>query len=92
MQRDRPELRLPVVELGWRILLAAALMGAVLYPLSRFSIFLSAPAGFVVYLVAIYLLRAVDPEEWRLAKEGLTSRVGPRNPTGHSTVGQSGKA
>jgi O-antigen/teichoic acid export membrane protein len=92
VQRDRPELRLPVVTLGWRILLAAALMGAVLYPLSPFSIFLSAPAGFVVYVVAIYLLRAVEPDEWRLAKDGLTSRLGPRNPAGQSTVGQSGKA
>jgi O-antigen/teichoic acid export membrane protein len=92
VQRGRPELRLPVIDLGWRILLAGLVMGAVLYPLSRFSIFLSAPAGFVVYVGAIYLLRAIDPEEWRLAQEGLISRFRPRNPGGQSTVGESGKA
>jgi hypothetical protein len=81
-----------VVDLGWRILLAGLAMGAVLYPLSRFSIFLSAPAGFVVYVGAIYLLRAIDPEEWRLAQEGLISRFRPRNPGGKSTVGEGGKA
>jgi O-antigen/teichoic acid export membrane protein len=77
VQRQKPELRLPVIGLGWRILLAGAVMGVVLYPLSKFSIFISAPAGFVAYAVAIYLLRAIDPEEWRLAKEGLTSRLRP---------------
>jgi O-antigen/teichoic acid export membrane protein len=92
VQRTRPELRLPVLALGWRILLAGALMGAVLYPLRAFSIFLSAPAGLIVYLVAIYLLRAIDPEEWRLAKEGLVSRLRPRNPSGQSTVAEGGKA
>jgi hypothetical protein len=50
-------------------------MGAVLYPLARFSIFVSLPAGAVVYLAAIYFLRAIDPEEWRLAKAGLVSRL-----------------
>jgi len=92
VQRGRPELRLPVIDLGWRILLAGLVMGAVLYPLSRFSIFLSAPAGFVVYVGGIYLLRAIDPVEWRLAREGLISRFRPRNPGGQSTVGESGKA
>jgi hypothetical protein len=46
----------------------------------------------IVYLVAIYLLRAIDPEEWRLAKEGLVSRLRPRNPSGQSTVAEGGKA
>jgi len=92
VQRGRPELRMPVIDLGWRILLAGLVMGAVLYPLSRFSIFLSAPAGFVVYVGGIYLLRAIDPAEWRLAREGLISRFRPRNPGGQSTVGESGKA
>jgi O-antigen/teichoic acid export membrane protein len=77
VQRHKPELRLPVIRLGWRILLAGAVMGVVLYPLSRFSIFISAPVGLIAYALAIYLLRAIDPEEWRLAKEGLTSRLRP---------------
>ncbi len=77
IQRNRPELRLPVVGLSWRILLAGAVMGVVLYPLSRYSIFISLPAGGVAYLVAIYLIRAIDPEEWRLARQGLLSRLRP---------------
>ncbi|HEV2028062.1 MAG TPA: flippase [Candidatus Dormibacteraeota bacterium] len=78
IQRNRPELRLPVVSLSWRILLAGAVMGVVLYPLSRFSIAISLPAGAIVYLVAIYLIRAIDPEEWRLVRHGLLSRVLPK--------------
>jgi O-antigen/teichoic acid export membrane protein len=77
VQRNQPELRLPVISLGWRIVLAGAVMGVVLYPLSRFSIFISLPAGSIAYLVAIYLLRAIDPEEWRLARHGLISRLRP---------------
>ncbi len=77
IQRNRPELRLPVMSLSWRILLAGAVMAVVLYPLTRYSIFISLPAGGVAYLVAIYLLRAIDPEEWRLARQGLLSRLRP---------------
>jgi len=75
VQRHRPELRLPVIRLGWRILLAGAVMGVVLYPLARFPIYVSLPAGSLVYVVAVYLIRAVEPEEWRLASEGLLSRL-----------------
>jgi O-antigen/teichoic acid export membrane protein len=77
VQRRQPELRLPVISLAWRIVLAGAVMGVVLYPLTRFSIFISLPAGSIAYLVAIYLLRAIDPEEWRLARQGLMSRLRP---------------
>ena len=75
VQRNHPELRLAVIGLSWRIVLAGAVMGVVLYPLSRYSIFISLPAGGVVYLAAIYLLRAIEPEEWRLARDGLLSRL-----------------
>ncbi len=78
VQRGRPDLRLQVPAVAWRILLAGLVMGAVLYPLARFSIFLSAPAGLAVYLVALYLLRAIDPEEWELARSGLLARIRPR--------------
>ncbi len=64
-----------MVALSWRILLAGAVMGVVLYPLDRFSIAISLPAGGVVYVVAIYLIRAVDPEEWRLARDGLLASL-----------------
>jgi O-antigen/teichoic acid export membrane protein len=77
VQRNHPELRLAVIRLSWRIVLAGAVMGVVLYPLSRFSIFISLPAGGLVYLVAIYLIRAIEPEEWRLAQHGLLSRLRP---------------
>ncbi len=49
----------------------------VLYPLSGSSIAISLPAGGVVYLVAIYLVRAISREEWRLARDGLLSRLRP---------------
>jgi O-antigen/teichoic acid export membrane protein len=75
VQRNHPELRLAVIRLSWRILLAGAVMGVVLYPLRRYSIFISLPAGGLVYLVAIFLIRAIEPEEWRLARDGLLSRL-----------------
>jgi len=75
VQRGRPELTLPVVGLSWRILLAGAVMGAVLFPLTRFSIFISLPVGGAAYVVAIYLLRAIEPDEWKLASRGLLSRL-----------------
>ena len=77
VQRQRPELRLNVPIAAWRIILAGLVMGVVLYPLARFSVFLVAPAGFAVYAVALYLLRAIEPEEWRLAKAGVLSRIRP---------------
>ena len=77
VQRHRAELRLPVVGMSWRILLAGAVMGVALYPLARSPIYVSLPAGGLVYLVAIYLLRAIDADEWRLAREGLLSRLKP---------------
>ncbi len=75
VQRHRPELRLAVAALSWRIVLAGAVMGVVLYPLAKYSIAISLPAGGIAYLVAIYLLRAIDPEEWRLARHGLLARM-----------------
>ncbi len=75
VQRHRPDLRLSVAALSWRILLAGAVMGVVLYPLARYSIAISLPAGGIAYVVAIYLLRAIDAEEWRLARHGLLARV-----------------
>jgi hypothetical protein len=50
---------------------------AVLYPLSRYSIAISLPAGGLAYVIAIYLIRAIDPEEWRLARDGLLARLRP---------------
>jgi O-antigen/teichoic acid export membrane protein len=77
VQRNHPELRLDAIGLSWRILLAGAVMGIVLYPLATFSIAISLPAGGLAYLVAIYLIRAISPEEWRLARHGLLARLRP---------------
>jgi O-antigen/teichoic acid export membrane protein len=75
VQRNQPELRLPVVRLGWRILLAGLVMGVVLYPLRRYSIAISLPAGGLAYVVAIFLIRAIEPDELRLARDGVMSRL-----------------
>src|ERR1700674_5306244 len=75
VQRHGPELRLPVAGLSWRILLAGAAMGVALYLLGRFPIYLTVPVGGIVYLAAIYLLRAVEPEEWALARRGVLARM-----------------
>ncbi len=91
VQLRHPELRLPVIRLTWRILLAGAIMGAVLVPLRSLSIFITVPAGFVVYLVAVIMLRAIEKEEYELAEESLLSRL-QRNPTRVIIVGEDGKA
>jgi len=77
VRRSHPELHLAAVRLSGRILLAGAVMGVVLYPLSRFSIAISLPAGGLAYVIAIYLIRAIEPEEWRLARDGLLARLRP---------------
>jgi O-antigen/teichoic acid export membrane protein len=77
VQRGRPDLRLRWLSLSWRVLAAGVVMGAVLVPLARMPIYVSLPAGAAVYLVAIYLLKAIDPDEWRLALGGL-ARLRPR--------------
>ena len=75
VQRHRPELRLPVAALSWRIVLAGAVMGVVLLPLAGYSILISLPLGAIAYLAAIHLIRAVDAEELRLVRRGLLARV-----------------
>jgi O-antigen/teichoic acid export membrane protein len=90
VQLKRPELRLPVVRLTWRIILAGAIMGAVLLPLRSFSIFVTIPAGFVIYLVAVVVLRAVEREEYEMAEESLLSRL-QRNPPRVIVVGEDRK-
>jgi hypothetical protein len=66
-------------------------MGAVLYPLSSVSIFITVPVGFIVYVVAVFALRAVERDEYEMAAEGLLSRL-QRNPPRVIVVGEDGKA
>jgi O-antigen/teichoic acid export membrane protein len=76
VQRLRPDLRLPWLRLSWRVFVAGMVMGAVLYVLRSRSIYVSVPAGSIVYVVAIYLIRAIEPEEWALVRHGLLARFG----------------
>jgi O-antigen/teichoic acid export membrane protein len=78
VQWKRPDLHLPVIQLSWRIVAAGLIMAMALYPIRRYSLFLTAPAGFLVYAAAIVFLRAIEPEEWRLARAGLVSRLSRR--------------
>jgi O-antigen/teichoic acid export membrane protein len=77
VQRRSPELRLPVVDLSWRILIAGLIMGIVLYPFTRFGTtiaLLSVPIGAAAYAAAIFFLKAIEPEEWDLARQGVLAR------------------
>lgn len=67
--------RLRWIRLLWRGVMAGLVMGVVLFPLRDHSILLSVPAGIVVYLGALVLLRAVDREEWRALWSGVRGRV-----------------
>lgn len=87
----RPELRLPVIRVTWRIVLAGLIMGAVLFPVRSVSIFITIPAGFIVYLVAVIVLRGIDRDEYEMAEESLLSRL-QRNPPKVIIVGEDGKA
>lgn len=67
--------RLRWVRLLWRGILAGLVMGVALYPLRNHSILLSVPAGSVVYVAALLLLRAVDRDEVRALWAGVRGRV-----------------
>lgn len=67
-------LKLPVLRLSWRILLAGLIMGVVLTPLAGRSIFISAPVGAAVYGLGLLLLRAIEREELDLFLRGLRLR------------------
>ena len=80
-----------MIQLSWRIVLSGLIMGAVLFPFRAGSIYLTVPAGFAVYLVAIFVLRAVERDEYELAAESLLSRL-QRNPPRVIVVGEDEKA
>jgi O-antigen/teichoic acid export membrane protein len=83
VQRQGAALRLPWARVSWRVLVAGVVMGAALYPLTGVSIYLSLVLGGLVYVVAVYWLRAVDRVEWELARDGLRARLAlPSSPPG----------
>jgi O-antigen/teichoic acid export membrane protein len=66
--------RVPVIALSWRPLLAGLVMGVVVFPLhdlGGIAIVIPVVAGVVAYSVAVLLLRAVTPDEIRLARRAL---------------------
>lgn len=63
--------RLAWLQVSWRTLLAGLLMGAVLYPLSRRAIYVSAPLGLAAYVAALWMLRAVRRDELDLVLRGF---------------------
>ncbi len=66
--------RVPVVALGWRVVLAGLIMGAAIYPLSGlggFAVLVPIAVGAVVYPVAVLLLRALTAEEIAWARRAL---------------------
>ncbi|MDQ6773601.1 MAG: flippase [Candidatus Dormibacteraeota bacterium] len=67
--------RLPWLRLSWRTVLAGLVMGIVVYLLRRHSILLVAPAGGLVYLAALFGLRAVDRDEVTMLLRGFSTRV-----------------
>jgi O-antigen/teichoic acid export membrane protein len=77
VQRRARQLRLPWLRLSWRVLAAGTVTGAVLYPLAGLPLYVSATSGALVYLISVYMLRAVEPVEWELARRGLLARLGP---------------
>lgn len=67
--------RLPWLRLSWRTLLAGLVMGVVVYLLSNRSIAISAPVGGLVYLGALFALRAVDRDEVAMLLRGFRPRL-----------------
>jgi len=66
--------RVPVVQLGWRIVLAGLVMGVAVYPLRDFSgkeVAIPLVAGAVVYAVAVLLLRGVTRDEIDWARRAM---------------------
>jgi O-antigen/teichoic acid export membrane protein len=64
----------PLLSLSWRIVLASLVMGAALYPLQHvhgLMIAVAILAGAVVYVLALLLVGAADPEERRLLRRAV---------------------
>ncbi len=67
--------RVPVVRLNWRLALAGLVMGVVVFPMRDFggvAIAIPIVIGAGVYAAAALMLRAVTPDEIRLARRALT--------------------
>lgn len=65
---------LPVIGSIARVLLSAAVMGAVVYLVRAWPLALIVAVGAAVYLAALVLFRALSPEEWGIVRAGLSAR------------------
>jgi O-antigen/teichoic acid export membrane protein len=66
--------RVPVLALSWRPVLAGLVMGVVVFPLRDLggvAIVIPVVVGVAVYAGAVLLLKAVTPDEIRLARRAL---------------------
>jgi len=68
--------RVPVLALSWRVLLAGAIMGVAVYPLSNvsgFELAIPVAAGVIVYVAAVLILRALTSDEIAWARRALVA-------------------
>jgi O-antigen/teichoic acid export membrane protein len=63
--------RLRWLRVSWRTLLAGLVMGVAVLPLASHSILIGAPLGALVYVGALFLLRAVERDELTMLLRGL---------------------
>jgi hypothetical protein len=65
---------LPILEIIWRPMIAAAAMGAALFfLLPRLNILVALGAGVLLYAIVLLALGALGPDEWLLVR-----RLAPR--------------
>ncbi|TMF89543.1 MAG: flippase [Chloroflexi bacterium] len=57
-----------------RVIVSAALMGAVLYPIRSWPLVVVVIVGAAVYVAALFALRALNAEEWSIVRSGLMAR------------------
>jgi len=65
---------LRVVGSTGRVILSAAVMGAVLYPIRSWPLAIVVIIGAGAYVAAVFALRVLDAEEWSILRSGVTAR------------------
>jgi len=56
------------------VILSAAVMGAVLYPIRSWPLAIVVIIGAGAYVAAVFALRVLDAEEWSILRSGVTAR------------------
>ncbi len=70
----RQRLPLSLVSSSGGVMASALVMGVIVYLIRGWPLALVVSAGAAVYAVALFGLRAVNPEEWSIVRSGLTGR------------------